>query len=86
MELRICDAMAEAGISKPNSKEGIDFCLNCPYPDCIAFEDRRAKEMAEREENKKRVKEMWKDGCTVDEISTELGISKRTVKRYLSKK
>ena len=76
--------MIDAGIEDPNSQEGIDFCVNkCPYDVCIAFELGRGTSKLRRELRVAVVKEMQSRGVSVGYIASRIGVSVRTVRRYL---
>lgn len=74
-----CPAMIEAGIDDPDSYSGIQFCLDCPYPDCIAFSG-GSEIIKLREEEAKRLVE---NGYSISQIARELRLSRNTVKKYL---
>jgi len=47
-----CKALDDAGIEKPLSQEGIDYCTeHCPYDYCLVVEDNRLQE--EKQQAKK---------------------------------
>ena len=53
--------------SKPTSKEEIDLCLNCPYPDCVKYCDRIKKfrkERAKQNGNEKSFTHKTKRNCS----------------------
>lgn len=76
--------MIEAGIKDPDSQEGIDFCVNqCPYDKCIAFELGRGISKLRRELRKAMAKEMQTKGYTAGETALKIGVSVRTIQRYL---
>lgn len=78
--MAICPAMKEAGITDPDSYEGIQFCTkHCPYPDCIAFSG-GADIIKMREDEAKRLKT---NGYSIARIAKELRISRSTVENYL---
>lgn len=82
--LRRCLAMKAAGIGNPESQEGIDFCTKrCPYPNkCVAMETKRGLgEIAEW--RAATAKEMFANGVDIKDIATNLGVSARSVYRYL---
>ena len=79
----ICDAMKEAGITDPESMAGIEFCLDCPYPSgCIVLEDTPEKTI-ERAGKVNIAKFLSNRGKNNKEIAEILGVSRRTVQRYL---
>ena len=82
-ERRRCPAMIEAGIDDPNSQNGIEFCLHCPYPRCIAFEDGRSRATLRREKKAAKAKDMLVKGFSNEEIAQALKVGLRTVIRYL---
>lgn len=72
-----CPAMTRAKITDPNSQDGIDFCVDsCPYKRCIVVEN-------SREQDTIRAKQLQKKGMSISEISTAIGKSTSTVRRYL---
>lgn len=77
----ICDAMRDAGIKDPQSKEGIDFCTSqCPYEDrCVVMESKGSLRKVSRRE---RAAKLIKEGRNDREISSELNLSTRTIGRY----
>lgn len=79
-----CQAMEDAGISNPESQEGIDFCLECPYPSMICYEDGVPHTTTARRRNQKRAKELEEAGFSIKGIAEILGKSERTIGRYLS--
>ena len=82
---RVCDAMKDAGITEPNSQEGIDFCVDqCPYDHCVLYEKGRPKLTSLKHLSvEAQVKMLDADGLTIDEIARQTGVSYRTVIRIL---
>ena len=84
---RRCEAMIAAGIEDPDSLEGKHFCTeNCPYPDgCVVYEYKPGKSPAAERKVARvaRAKEMRGSGVDIAVIALELGVSLRTVERYL---
>ena len=78
-----CPAMIEADILLPDSHEGIKFCLNCPYPDCIAFSG-NSDDMKNLRWDA--AKELRDSGHTIAEIAEMLNIKEITAKQYISRK
>jgi len=79
-----CPAMIQAKVKDPNSQEGIDFCVNqCPYDVCIVFELGRGTSKLSRDLRKAVTKEMQIKGYTAVEIAEKIGVSVRTIQRYL---
>lgn len=83
VEKRRCPAMVEAGVYDPESKEGIDFCVNyCPYENCVIFENA----LVSKSQKRKRIAQgLRKHGVSVDDIVLILGVSRYSVMRYLRK-
>lgn len=72
-----CLAMCRAGISDPESQEGIDFCTSeCPYPTaCIVMEHpQRARLRLEK------IKQLQAQGLDRKTIALQLHISERSVR------
>lgn len=80
---RVCKAMEEAGVVDGESKEGIEFCLGCPYPDyCVFYEGGK---IGERKiQMRERIKELQAEGKGGKEIAKELKVSTRTILRHLT--
>lgn len=77
--------MIEAGIEYPDSQEGIEFCLDCPYPNgCIVFDSILKPNVIKRLRNQAKANKLQAEGLTVDDIAERLGKSIRTVERYLA--
>jgi len=73
--------MIRLGIDNPNSQEGIDICLTCELSHCELDERTSAGVVAIR---KQQVRQLhYEGGLGIEEIVKELGISRRTVLRYL---
>lgn len=77
--------MIDAGVENPDSKAGIDFCVNeCPYSYCVVFErthgsSRRADARAAF------AKALKEHGVSVDDIALILRASRKTVRSYLKR-
>ena len=82
---KVCEAMAKEGITNSESQEGINFCVDrCPYDCCVIAEPIVSKKGVVKLSIVKRAKELkerW--GYDAERISRILGVSKRTVRRYL---
>ena len=66
---KCCEAMIDAGIENPNTREGIDLCLKCPYPEgCAVFENSITLRTRIATLNQKTAKELLAKGQTVEEI------------------
>lgn len=78
---KICDAMREAGIADPESKEGIDFCISsCPYEEgCILLEPNIFPKKHE-------ATNLCKLGYSSKAIADILGVHVITVNRHLGDK
>jgi len=86
IEKRRCKAMIDEGIYDPESQEGIDFCVNyCPYEYCVVVENRLSDKQIRKRENTILARELRKHRVSVDDIALVLGISARSVRRYLKK-
>jgi len=78
----ICPAMEEAGITNPESREGIDFCTDsCPYSKCIVVEG--GLDEVYREERKRQMRNLLEQKLPMNEVARRLGVSTRTVQRVL---
>jgi len=81
---RRCPAMVAAGIGDPESQAGKDFCTKqCPYEKCIVFESKGGTSTLRRDERAAKAKELLSEGLYVKDIAARLGVSVRTVERYL---
>ena len=81
---KICDAMKEAGIADPDSQDGIDFCINkCPNEVCELDSHLHARktETAVKVSKARSLHEL--EGYTFKEIAVLMGVSSRTVMRWL---
>ncbi len=87
-----CDALDSAGITDPDSKEGVEFCAGvlfgraslCPYPRCIVFEGKLTKKELGIMRGAK-VRKFREYNVTVKDISLVLDMSEYSVRRYLRK-
>ena len=74
--------MKRAGITDPDSPQGIGFCTeNCPYPyGCIM-----ANEKAGTKKNFRidKAKDLHKKGMSFEEIAVVLQKSSMTIRRYI---
>ena len=79
-----CEAMADEGIYDPESKEGIDFCINfCPYDYCVAMEHSKTKAQLRKEKNVDLAKKLRKHKVSVGDIALILHSSQRNAQRWL---
>jgi len=81
-----CEAMQKAGITDPDSDAGKAFCTeSCPYDKCVLFEpNSNIKKI-----DPKVVEQIFKlraKGMAYPEIAYKLGISERSVFKYLKKR
>lgn len=84
--MKICRAMADAGIIDPESQKGKDFCTElCPYDVCIIYEPKRPTVTTKSKSRALEAKELMDSGLDVKEIAQRLRVSIRTVQRYLEK-
>jgi len=81
-----CPAMVEAGIKDPNSQEGINFCLNCPYDHCVIADPQVDNKQVRRALLIRAVKELSRRGLSDEEIADELEITVTSVKRIRRRK
>ena len=85
----LCKALTDAGVTNRTSQAGIDFCVSsCPYPRCVVDETtiQTRPNVLRRKSNQRRARGMFSKGKRVAEIAEILGVSVRTVKRYLGGK
>jgi len=84
---RRCQAMTDAGIEHPGSKEGIIFCTkHCPYDKCIVFDVENGRSSSGKLTKELRIaeaKKMSGKGCSIKKIAKALGVFERTVRMYL---
>ena len=80
-----CQAMIDAGIENPESKEGIDFCVEqCPYEaGCVLFD--KAKLPTKTEIKRNFAKRLHAHGVSDTDIRLIIHCSGRTLKGYLAK-
>lgn len=79
----MCKEGKEAGILNPESRKGIDFCINkCPYPDgCIVLEQPAGRQSYKQ----KRLEAVRKLGSpSALDVSKMFGVSLRTAQKYLA--
>jgi len=78
--------MIDAGIDNPESQQGIDFCTEqCPYDECLLFAG--GKEHSPNVELMEiRARSMKSQGMSIVEIAKSLGVTRRTVYRYLKRR
>jgi len=80
---RRCAAMIAEGIYDPESKDGIDFCVDrCPYDYCVVMEYKAAA-TATREGKADMARRLRAHRVSVDDIVLILGVAQRTVHRWL---
>ena len=79
----MCKPMVEAGITDPDSPEGIEYCTErCPYPDgCVVANERVGKSKKELEIAKAR--KLHEDGMSLEEIAAMTKRCSMTIRRYL---
>ena len=81
-----CKAMIDAGIEFPDSKAGIDFCVNhCPYSYCVPLEYKQSALQLKWHKKRDFARKLKKHGVSVDDIALILDVSARTVTRHLKK-
>jgi len=87
---RACHAMIDAGITDPNSQEGIDFCVyHCPYEGgCIVMDGKSKQDSASprKAANRDKVWALWQLRTPIKDIARMLGVHERTVYRYIQTK
>ena len=77
----LCSEMARKRITEPDSQEGIDCCLDCQLDICELDGDKR--HVPKTYIKKLRVKQLYGDGLTKQQIAERLGTSLQTVYRHL---
>ena len=83
---RRCTAMIAAGIYNPNSKDGIDFCVNyCPYEYCVVVESKETVAQLKKRQRADFARQLRKHRVSVDDIALMLDVNQRTVLRWLRK-
>lgn len=81
-----CTAMIKAEIADPNSKDGIDFCVNhCPYSFCVPLEYKQTVPQLKWHKRRDLARKLRKHKVSVADIALILGVSVRAVGRYLKK-
>ena len=81
-----CKAMIDAKIEQPDSKAGIDFCVNqCPYSYCVPLEYKQTAPQLEWHKRRDLARKLRKHKVSVGDIALILGVSTRAVGRYLKK-
>ena len=81
-----CKAMIDAGIYDPESKDGIDFCVNfCPYEYCVVLDYKVTACQLKRRGKANFARDLKGHGVSVDDIALILDVQLRTVMRYLKK-
>lgn len=81
-----CEAMIAEDIYDPESKEGIDFCVEqCPYSYCIVMEGKKSIRQLRTEKNAYIVKRLRKYKVSLDDIALILHTNRQTVQRWLKK-
>jgi len=73
--------MERRGIKDPDSREGVDCCLNCGLGFC---EIEVGKDRGVIYRRKQQARQLAEEGLTLEEIAKELIVSVRTVRRYLA--
>ena len=79
-----CAAMINEGIYDPESKDGIDFCVNCcPYDYCVVMEQTKTKTQLIKEKKADLAKKLRRHRVSVEDIALILHSSKRNIHRWL---
>ena len=82
-----CQAMKDTEIENPESKEGIDFCVNsCPYEYCVVFESKGNTKHSQTLEAIRLAKALRAHGVSIKDIALILGKKKGTISLYLKDK
>ena len=82
MNVRICSAMKERGITKHDSPEGVKLCLHCPFPEC-ELDANEFKFKAKLVRKRETVVLLHEKGINTVDISKIVGLSYGTVHRYI---
>ena len=88
VEKMLCQAMIDAGITDPESRDGIDFCVNnCPYEKgCILFDKETSPSIPLARVIKTTfAKRLSEHGVSTRDIALIMRCDKRTIQRYLAK-
>jgi hypothetical protein len=87
---RRCQAMIDAGITDPESREGIQFCTGakdeesrCPYDSCIIAGDGRALTSERAVRKSVLAKELFYKGVSRVDIALMMDTDIKTIGRYL---
>jgi len=76
--------MIEAGITNPESLEGIRFCTNkCPYDHCVIAEPKVSSRKVRALLQKRAARLLYSQGMSVQEIADKLEISLSSAKGYI---
>jgi response regulator of citrate/malate metabolism len=77
--------MMEREITSPNSQEGIDCCLNCELAKCEMESTEGKMPGGIIHIRKQQAKQLYFEGkLSVVEIAEQLGVSQRTITRYVN--
>lgn len=87
---KCCKAMLDAGITNPESTDGIMFCAGdrntesrCPYDYCVVVEHRQTAAQDKVKERIPLAKSLREHGVSVEDIALILDRKSNTVRRYL---
>ncbi len=84
IEKELCDAMADAGVTNPESQSGIDFCTSkCPYDHCVVMEPMITSQNLVRITNIRWAKELRTQGMLIKDIAIRIGVTPHTISTYL---
>lgn len=90
----MCQAMIDAGIEDPDSREGILFCAGssndkiksqCPYTYCVVFEFEQQAKVTKTGERIEFVKGLREYKVSVKDIALIMRVDTRTVLRWLKR-
>ena len=95
--MTICPALQDVGITNQDSQEAIDFCTKsgswalvggCPHSKCFHDNEPEPGEittvvMVKRKARKCEALRLIEKGLSVEDIAKRIGVSRRTVERYL---
>jgi len=85
MKAKRCQALIDAGIINPESKEGIKFCVNkCPYEFCVVMEQAKVANRMKLKGMEDFAKACYRAGVSQEDIGLILGRGKYTIRKYIS--
>lgn len=77
--------MRKAGITSPNSLDGVGVCLKCELSICVEELYGYDKQRKTTRKKAAKARELEKLGLSIEEIAYLLGKGERQIQRYLNK-